>query len=302
MPAPIPLRTLIDSHPPGWLADFETQISVLREQWSDASVFGLFDCVFNERCHVHIKKSGLDARCLYDLSNTPSPELQAVSPALVPLTRATAPSWREAVRQTDGYPMLSVIATPESLDELAQRLHPWCIVNADGEPYVFRFPDTRRLPAIVDVLTPEQHAAFFGPAHAWLMRTRSAKWARLPLPASSLRPADEVRLDAKQFVQLMGDAEADEIVAHFHAHEPALVEAYRPAEVHACMAHGLKRADHYGIEHSDRLRWCRLFVQRPLLETMPEAISLLTALKSKQCGFGEIEGPLTDLLARAPSP
>jgi hypothetical protein len=293
-----PLSKLIGSHAPGWLDAFEAQIDSLRARWPDAGVYALFDCAFNEPCHAEIKRSRLPARTLYDLSNDPSPELQAVSPTLVPLTRATAPSWRAVTGHTDGYPMLSVIVTPESLDELTLRLHPWCVVNADGEHYVFRFPDTRRLSGIVDVLTPEQHGAFFGPAHMWLTRTRRATWSALPLPGLPLPPAEEVKLDGEQFAQLMNDAEADEIIAHFHIHEPALVARCDPAEVWERMAHGLKRADYYSITHPDRLIWSRLFAQQPHFERIPEARPLLAALKSNQCGFREIEGPLTDLIER----
>lgn len=290
-----PLRKLIGSHAPGWLDDFEGQIAILREQWPDAATFALFDCAFSERCHTEIKRSRLDARCLFDLSTNPSPELQAVSPTLVPLMRAAAASWREAASHTDGYPMLSVIVTPESLDELAQRLHPWCIVKADGEPYVFRFPDTRRLPGVVDALTPEQHAAFFGPAHAWLVRTRSANWARLPLPKSPLPPAEEVNLSAEQYAQLMDDAEADEIIANLHVHEPALIRQYEPAEAYERVAHALKRADFYGIEQTDRAQWCRLLVQQPMLEQMPEAAPILATLMSRTSSFVKERGALLRL-------
>jgi hypothetical protein len=291
-----PLRKLIGIHAPGWLDEFETQIAALWEKWPDANMFALFDCVFNEHCDTVIKKSRLASRCLYDLSNDPSPELQAVSPTLVPLTPATATAWREAAGHTDGYPMLSIIATPESLDELALRLHPWCIVNADGEPYVFRFPDTRRLPGVVDALTPQQHGAFFGPAHAWRYRTRSTTWAELPLPKAPLPPAEEAKLDADQFAQLMDDSEADQIIEHLHVHEPALIRPYHPAEACERIAQALKRADRYGIGQPDRVQWCSLFVQQPQLERIPEAMPLLAALASKKCSFGEIEGQLTDLV------
>lgn len=293
-----PLRKLIGSHSPGWLDVFQAQIDSLREQWPDAGVYALFDCAFNERCHAEIKRFRLPARTLYDLSNHPSPELQAVSPTLVPLAHAKASSWRDVARHTDGYPMLSVIVTPESLDELALRLRPWCIVNADGEPYVFRFPDTRRLPGVVDVLTPEQHGAFFGPAHVWLTRTRRATWSALRLPGLPLPPAEEVKLDGEQFVQLMNDAEADEIIAHFHVHEPALVAHCDPAEVWERMAHGLKRADYYGIDQPDRMQWSRWFAQQPLLERMPEAEPLLAALKARTRSFNEVKGALHQVAKR----
>lgn len=294
-----PPRKLIGTHVPDWLDDFQERITTLWEKWPDANVFALLDCVFAERCHAAIKKHHLPSRSLYDLSNDPSPELQAVSPTLIPLTRTSIPAWREVLHLTDGWPMLSVIATPESLDELAHRLSPWCIVNADGEPYVFRFSDTRRLPGVVSVLTPQQHGAFSGPALAWHYRTRIAQWAKLPLPETPLPPGDEVKLNAEQCAQLIGDSEADEIIAHLHVHEPALIRQYHPADVYDLIAQGLKCADHYGMENFDRIHWCRLFVQHPTLEHMPEAVPLLASLKSKKCSFADIEGTLAGLVEEA---
>ncbi|WP_420475413.1 DUF4123 domain-containing protein [Noviherbaspirillum sp. ST9] len=258
-----PTRKLINSHVPGWMDDFEKTIASLQEKWPPANVFALFDCVFNEPCLTQIKRSQIVSRCLYDLSKNPSPELEAVSPVLVPLTDALDARWREAVQLTDGYPMLSLIVTPESLDQLAQRLHPWCIVKVDGEPYVFRFPDTRRLPGVIEVLTPQQHAAFFGPAYAWLYRTRSAEWKELPIPDASLPPDDDVKLSAEQFVQLIEDSEADEIAAHFHVHEPMLILPYQPSEAYDLIAQALKHVDNKDVERLDRMECCRLFLQQP---------------------------------------
>jgi hypothetical protein len=292
-------RELIDRHQPGWLDSFQDQVANLWEKWPEANVFALLDCVFADQCHVAIKKHRLPSRSLYDLSNDPSPVLQAVSPTLVPLTTANIPAWREVLRLTDGMPMLSMIATPESIDALAQRLHPWCIVNADGEHYVFRFPDTRRLPGVVGVMTPRQHGAFFGPAHAWHHRTRSAQWAELPLPEASFSPVDAVKLNAEQFAQLIADSEADTIISHLHTYEPALIQPYHPALAHDLIAQGLKRADHYGIEDRDRIEWCGLFLKQPEMDCMPQAAPLLTSLKAKECCFDDIRGALGELVKTA---
>lgn len=70
----------------------------------------------------------------------------------------------------DRWPMLSVIATPESLQQLASRLSAWCVVEVDGQRFNFRFPDTRRLPAIFDTLSLTQRAQLLGPAKSWMAR------------------------------------------------------------------------------------------------------------------------------------
>jgi hypothetical protein len=287
---------LICEHAPGWLDALQDEIASIRNTRPDAHVFALLDCAFAESTYAAILKHGLPSRSLYDLSETPSRDLQAVSPTLIPLTPETAPQWRDVLRLTDGWPMLSLIVTPESLDELALRLSPWCIVNADGQPFVFRFPDTRRLSAIVDVLTPEQHGAFLGPAIAWQYRTRSATWAELPLPVTPLPAADYVKLDAQQYARLISDSEADAIMSHLNVNEPPTLLPYHPAAAHELVSRALKRADRYGIADADRIQWCSLYLKQPKLEQMGAAIPLLTALLAKECRYADIRTELTNLV------
>lgn len=286
---------LICEHPSGWLDALHEEIESIRTNRPNVHVFALLDCAFVERTHAAIRKHGLPSRSLYDLSEKPSQELQAVSPTLVPLAPETGPRWRDVLRLTDGWPMLSLIVTSEPLDELAQRLSPWCIVNADGQPFVFRFPDTRRLPAIVNALTPEQHGAFFGSAIAWRYRTRSAQWAELPLPATPLPAADQVKLDAQQCTQLINDSEADEIMAHLNINDPAVMLPYHPAAAHKLVMQGLRRADRYGIADADRVQWCSMVLQQPKLEQMSAAIPLLASLLAKECNYIDIKNDLAKL-------
>ncbi len=289
-------HNLICEHVPGWLDALQDKAAWIRNAWPDAHVFALLDCAFSESSYAAILKHSLPSRSLYDLSETPSRDLQAVSPTLILLTPETAPQWREVLRLTDGWPMLSLIVTPESLDELAQRLSPWCIVNADGQPFVFRFPDTRRLPAIVDVLTPEQHGAFFGPAIAWHYRTRSAEWAELPLPATPVPAADYVKLDTQQCARLVNDSEADAIMAHLNVNEPTTLLPYHPAAAHQLVSQALKRADRYGIADTDRNQWCSLYLKQSKLEQMSGAIPLLASLLAKECRYADIGNELAKLV------
>lgn len=289
------LPNLINLHPSGWLDDLQRLIEVTAQKWPAAQAFALVDCAFNEQCHATIRKYNPPSRSLYDLSDKPSKQLQAVSPTLIPLTSDIAHACRDVIALTDGLPMLSIIVTPESLDELALRLAPWCIVNADGQAFVFRFPDTRRLPGIIDVLTPEQHGAIFGPAHAWIYRTRDAHWAELPLSESSCPPAENIKLDADQYAQLISESEADEILADLNLNTPALMNRYLPAEAHELAAFGLKRANRYGISDTDRKQWCRLILQQPKLEQLPSSIPLLAGLLSGKVRFADIESDLVSV-------
>lgn len=287
---------LICDHTPEWLDILQKETESHRHVWPDAQVFALLDCAFIDHMHAAILKRRLPSRSLFDLSSSPSRELQAVSPTLIPLTTETAPQWRDVLRLTDGWPMLSLIVTPESLDELALRLSPWCIVNADGQPFVFRFPDTRRLPAIVDVLTPAQHGAFFGPAIAWHYRTRSAHWEELPLPTTPLAAAEHVKLNAQQYAELLNESEADAIMAHLNVKNPATMLHYDAANAHQLITQALKRADRYGITDNDRIQWCNLYLRQPKLEQMSEVIPMLASLLAKKCCYADIRGDLTKIV------
>ena len=287
---------LICAHAPGWLDALHEEIAAIRNTWPDSHVFALLDCAFAESAHAAILKHGLPSRSLYDLSETPSRDLQAISPTLISLTHATAQYWRDVLRLTDGWPMLSLIVTPESLDELALRLSSWCVVNADGQPFVFRFPDTRRLPAVVDVLTAEQHGAFFGPARAWRYRTRAAQWSALPLPPTSLPAADYVKLNAQQYATLINDSEADAVMAHLNVNEPPTLLPYDPAAAHQLISHALKRADRYGIPDAERNQWCSLYLKQPKLEQMDAAIPLFASLLTKKCRYADINLELAKLV------
>lgn len=289
------LPNLINHHPSGWVDDLQRLMEVNAQKWPAAHAFALVDCAFNERCHASIRKYNLPSRALYDLSDNPSEELRVVSPTLIPLTSDTTHAWCEVIALTDGLPMFSIIVTNETLDELALRLAPWCIVNADGQAFVFRFPDTRRLPGIIDVLTPEQHGAIFGPAHAWIYRTREAHWAELPLPESACPPAENIKLDADQYARLISESEADEILSNLNLNAPGLMNRYLPAEAHELVVFGLKRANRYGISEADRKPWCSLILEQPKLEQLPASISLLAGLLSGEVQFSDIESDLASI-------
>jgi hypothetical protein len=146
-----------------------------------------------------------------------------VSPLLLAYTPA-AVRWLE---RTSGWPMLSVIATRESQRQLADRLAAWCIVEADGQRFNFRFPDTRRLPAIFAALTSGQQAQMTGPAASWSYIARDGNWRQLALPGIDSAIAERPTvLTGAQFASLVADSEADEVLSllsgrgHEHAHDP----------------------------------------------------------------------------------
>lgn len=152
--------------------------------------------------------------------------------------------------------MLSAIATSEDIDRLGQRLAAWCIVEVDGQRFNFRFPDTRRLPAIVDVLTTEQRRAFAGGASSWHYIGRDGIWRSLSLEGST-DPADMVahaELDDTQFAHLVEDSEADELWTRLQYR--GLEWHGLPSRRHRLLSQALVLAREHRLDELQTMRWC----------------------------------------------
>lgn len=148
-----------------------------------------------------------------------------VSPVVVEY-QATDSVLQDVLRTADRRPMVTLIMTRESTRQLADRLAPWCVVDAGGSFFNFRFPDTRRLPAIARTLTDAQRAQMLGPARAWYCINRFGRWEPLPTSVGALASDDPPRLTDEQFATLLHDSEADEILALL---EPDFDDAVRAA-------------------------------------------------------------------------
>lgn len=108
--------------------------------------------------------------------------------------------------------MVSVIETRENKSELAERLAAWCVIEADGQRFTLRFPDTRRLPTIFSVLTHEQKGQMAGPAKRWSFVGRDGTWQQPPVVSAVCAVVDKPALDEWQFAKLVGDSESDEML------------------------------------------------------------------------------------------
>lgn len=133
------------------------------------------------------------------------------SPFLTPYTLQDK-RMRLLLRRCSGWPMLSLIETPESLAQLSDRLSAWCVVDADEQRFNFRFPDTRRLPAIFQALNAMQRWQFTGPAVRWSYMNREGHWNELDVTPSNVEPASNPGLDMRQFAALVDDSRADEVL------------------------------------------------------------------------------------------
>lgn len=283
------MRNLIQMHGAGWLSDLEQRVAGYGVTKPHCNVYGLIDMAFSYRCYKALKRQkAILRRSLFDLREDPDPRLAEVSPTLIQLSGSNVLAWQAVMKATDGWPMLSLMVTPETIAELARRLEAWCVVDADGEHYCLRFADTRRLPDILSVLTPEQHGQLVGPASAWLYRDRAAQWASLALSPAPCAPAREIRFNSEQCAILIESSEADEIIAQLSSTGSWLPEAVPLAEVHPLLCRALRWADQYVIRGADRTDWCELWLRRPGLEKQLEVSGLMKTFKGEKMSFSDL--------------
>lgn len=182
----------------------------------------LLDGALHSRLLQRIEHSGLPWLSVFTQSRQGGDRvLLAASPLLLqclpehnrPLTRL--------LQTCDGLPMASFWIGQESLATRAQRFLPWCVVEADDMVVNLRYPDTRRLPGIVRVLDEPQRGRLFGEDSLCLYQARDGSWQHILRDTAPLPPAENVRLDARQTLALLQDAEADEIL-HTLTYQSAL--------------------------------------------------------------------------------
>jgi hypothetical protein len=166
---------------------------------------------------------------------------------------------RSLLRRCSGWPMLSVIETPESLTQLCARLSAWCVVEADGQRFNFRFPDTRRLPAISRTLDPSQRAQFAGPVVHWSYLSRQGRWDELDVIGTSAEPASNPVLSDQQFAALVDDSRADELLVLLG--DRGYEVPKHPSTSHARVSSALRVAVAAALADDVGLSWCVWFWQ-----------------------------------------
>jgi hypothetical protein len=180
-------------------------------------------------------------------------ETEDVSPFLTPF-HPTDHVLHGLLMRCDRWPMVSAIATSETIDELADRLSAWCLVEADGQRFNFRFSDTRRLPAIFDILEPLQRTQIAGAATRWSFTGRDGEWRDLSLTQSSGTIAIDPTLDARQFKALVEDGLADELLVLLsdRGHDVRC----SPSASHKRISTALRAARRANLPDDDVLEWC----------------------------------------------
>lgn len=268
---------IIDPYPSTWLEELHESLRVLRSESPQAHIYALIEGVFNEKCYPILKHSRrLPYFALY--ANTPGAddETLCISPMLVEYSADERAVWNRLMMETAGKPALSIIATTESLTALAQRLTPWCVVDASGYTLALSFADTRILPELCRVLAPSQADQLCGPMLRWQYVARDAQWESLPLSGAGAPPAYEVVLSDEQCAQLTDAAEADNVLYQLRISAVGIVNCYSPACAYSLVRHWLACADHAQIESSAiRVEICEFGLRHPGLESSPAVASWL---------------------------
>jgi hypothetical protein len=254
---------LINPYPADWKETLHASLS-----GSDGFIYALVEGVHNEAFYRKLKKlDGPRYQPLYATAPSADEETLGLGPILVQYGAEFHKQWNALLEMTDGLPALSIIVSPETMNELAARLIPWCVVDADDYTVALSFADTRILPALVEALDARQRGEFFGPARRWTYPGRDATWVELPSqPEQALPPAEKVTLTAKQVSVLMAASEGDSIIHQMNQYVGKPLAKYTPYDAHLMITRWLKLANHVKIEsNGDRLALCEFGLERPEL-------------------------------------
>jgi hypothetical protein len=264
---------LIDKFSENWLEQLD--------QWStrlpgDSRLYLLLDGVFVPGLHRVIRAAlptETAPQLLFEGLPGCNDDTRDVSPFLFSYSPENL-KLRKALLRCDGWPMVHAITTPETHQALCPRLAEWCVVEADGQRFNFRFADTRRLPGIFINLSEEQRAHFVGPVTAWHTIGRDGHWQPMNgLPhAPTTKPLD-TRLSSAQFCAMVGDSEADGILT-------ILVDRGRQwqrshSAVYTVMAQALKTADQLALDDGVRVDWCEACLNDATLLQAPDPLENL---------------------------
>lgn len=197
---------LIDDFSDGWLDELNERARAAPE---GHHLYLLIDGAFVPGIHRRIAPDR--KAVLFESLPGCSDDARDASPFLTPFIPDDAALVR-TLRRCGGWPMLSLLETPEGLRQLSARLAAWCVIEADGQRFNFRFADTRRLPGILDTLDARQRGELVGPAVAWTHIARDGTWREIAIARSNEGIASEPILTDPQFTALVDDSHVDTVL------------------------------------------------------------------------------------------
>lgn len=242
---------LTDNFSAGWIEELNQYASSLEVS---SQLFLLLDGAFLPGLHRIVRTDRI--ALLFALRPGCSEAARDASPFLVPYD-PNDKRLRTLLQRCHRWPMLSVIETAERLNSLAVRLAAWCVVEADGQRFNFRFADTRRLPAIFQTLTPIQRGAFSGPMKRWTYINRGGQWKALPHLGCEEHTSPAPVLDAHQFAYLVDDSRVDELTVLLRHRGHDVFKT--PSRSHALLTVAVKAASMAKLADDEMPRWCEWF-------------------------------------------
>lgn len=243
------------------------------------STYLLIDGVFVPGLHRLVNAalpSSQAASLLFEKFPGCSDRTRDVSPFLVRYQPSNT-RFQALLEKCSGWPMMCAIETTESQSELADRLAAWCIIEVDGQRFNFRFPDTRRLPAIFSALNAKQRAEFAGPATRWSYIARDGRWRELPVTGTPSAIADRPELDDQQFADLVRASEVDEVISQL-----AQQEGGRQSQRYAAVSLALHVAERSNLDGNSKVAWCETCLSGGLSQEEPQVAARLTQWLSLQ--------------------
>ncbi|MCX7279793.1 MAG: DUF4123 domain-containing protein [Burkholderiales bacterium] len=265
---------LIDAFAATWLETLD--------KWAESlpikeNLYLLLDTAFVVGMHRPLAMSVAQTevpRLLFESLPGCSEAVRDVSPLLLRYSGQSSKNLQlqKVLLRCNGWPMVHAIRTPENLQTLGQRLEQWCVVDADGQRFNFRYPDTRRLPGIFANLSIEQRGHFVGPASAWHIVGRNGRWQQLPgVPHVPPKKALDTRLTAAQFGAMVADGEADGILTIL-ADRGGLWQQLHSASydtvaqaLHAADRHPHQPNTQAPMDEGIRVDWCEACLNDPRL-------------------------------------
>lgn len=276
------MTKLIDEFDTGRLEQLDRWAS---EQHEGHHLYLLIDGVFIPGLwRGVVSAQGNDAvSLLFETLPACSDDVKDASPFVLRYLRGNR-AVQNILKKCSGWPMVSVLETSESLGQLAARLAAWCVVENDGQRFNFRFPDTRRLPAIFSALNLEQRNELAGPAKSWRYIDRTGEWKSLAVSGTGSPVRDRPqKLDDHQFGIMVSDSDADEAIAHL---------GYRgyqgrasPSRSHAIVVQALAMAWSQGLDSDLHLDWCAACLDQDGYSRDEQALLALAEWRQPKLGI-----------------